>query len=66
MVIIMASDVKNGLRIGGIRIREGFGDPTHTGHVGELYIKLDATSTTDRLWINTDGEVTWAYLTSSA
>ena len=62
----MASKVKTGLRSGGIRIREGFGDPTHTGHKGELYIKLDASGTTDRLWINTDGGVTWAYFTSSA
>lgn len=62
----MASDKKSEFRSGGIRIAEGFGDPTHAGHKGELYIKLDASGTTDRLWINTDGGVTWAYLTTSA
>lgn len=62
----MASKVKTGFRCGGIRINEGFGDPTHSGHKGELYIKLDASGTEDRLWINTDGGVTWAYLTASA
>jgi hypothetical protein len=62
----MASKIKTGLRSGGIRIKEGFGDPTHSGHKGEIYIKLDASGTTDRLWINTDGGVTWGYFTSSA
>ena len=62
----MASKIKTGLRSGGIRIKEGFGDPTHSGDIGEIYIKLDASGTTDRLWINTDGGVTWAYFTSSS
>ena len=62
----MASTVKSGLRSGGIRIQEGNGDPTHVSPKGTLYIKLDATTTTTRLWINTDGGITWAYFTSSA
>ena len=62
----MGSTVKSGLRIGQIRIKEGFGSPTHSGHKGELYIRLDASSTTTRLFINTDGGVTWAHFTASA
>lgn len=62
----MASTIKSGLRSGGIRIKEGFGDPTHSGHKGELYIKLDASGANDRLWINTDDGVTWAYFAASA
>ena len=62
----MASTVKTNLRSRDINVQEGFGDPTHVSPIGTLYIKLDAAGTTDRLWINTDGGVTWAYFTSSA
>jgi hypothetical protein len=62
----MASTVKSNLRQSGIDIQEGFGSPTHKAAKGTLYIRTDATTTTTRLWINTDGGVTWAYFTSSA
>jgi len=64
-MVLVPSSIKSGFRSGGIRIKEGSGTPTHTGHIGELYIKLDAEGTTDRLWINVDGGVTWAYFTTS-
>ena len=62
----MASTLKSNLRLSGIDIQEGFGNPTHKSAKGSLYIKLDAATTTTRLWINTDGGVTWAYFTSSS
>jgi hypothetical protein len=62
----MASIVKSNLRSCGIEIQEGFGSPTHMAAKGTLYIRVDATTTTTRLWINTDGGVTWAYFTSSS
>lgn len=62
----MVSKIKSGFRQGGIRIKEGFGSPTHTGHKGELYIKLDPDGADDRLFINIDGGVTWAHISASA
>lgn len=62
----MASTVKRQLKFDGFRIDTGFGDPTHKAPKGTLYIKQDATTATTRLWINTDGGVTWAYFTASA
>lgn len=44
----------------------GTGDPGFTAARGSLYSKTDATTTTTRLWVNTDGGTTWAYFTSSA
>jgi len=62
----LASTIKSNLKSRDINIQEGFGDPTHVSSKGTLYIKLDAAGAADRLWINTDGGVTWAYFTSSA
>ncbi len=39
----------------------GTGDPTFTAPKGSLYIKIDATTTTTRLWINTNGATTWTF-----
>lgn len=44
----------------------GTGDPSFTAAKGSLYIKTDATTTTTRFWINTNGSTTWAAFTSSS
>lgn len=44
----------------------GTGDPTFSAAKGSTYVKTDATTTTTRLWINTDGSTTWAFFTASA
>lgn len=44
----------------------GTGDPGFTAAKGSLYVKTDATTTTTRLWVNTDGGTTWASFTSSS
>lgn len=41
----------------------GTGNPATTPAQGSLYIKTDATSATDRIWVRTAGA--WAYLTTS-
>ena len=53
-------------RLGGIYA--GNGDPTSALVVpkGSLYVKLDATTTTSRLWIATDAVGTWTFFTSNA
>lgn len=47
-------------------VQADVGDPAHSAPKGTLYVKTDATTTTTRLWVNTDGSTTWAYFTSSA
>jgi hypothetical protein len=44
----------------------GNGAPTLKASKGTLYVNLIATTTTTRLYINTDGGSTWAYFTASA
>lgn len=46
----------------------GAGSPTSAfaPPKGSLYVKTDAATTTDRLWIATDDAGTWAYFTASA
>jgi hypothetical protein len=56
--------------VNGPRIISRAGNPTAAPAVsapkGSLYIKTDATTTTTRLWINTNGTTGWAYFTASA
>lgn len=47
-------------------IQVGSGDPVHSAPQGSLYIKTDASTTTTRLWINTNGTTGWTYFTSNA
>jgi hypothetical protein len=44
----------------------GTGDPTITAGKGSFYSRTDATTTTTRLWVNTDGGTTWTNLTTAA
>lgn len=45
----------------------GTGAPTGiTAKKGSMYINITATTTTTRLYINTDGGTTWATFTASA
>ena len=44
----------------------GTGDPTFSAAKGSTYSKTDATTTTTRFWINTDGSTTWTAFTSAA
>ena len=48
-------------------IYRGNGNPDFVAPKGSQYIKADASTTTDRLWINADGTgAGWAYFTASA
>ena len=52
-------------KLGGIYT--GDGAPTGlTAEKGSLYVNTTATTTTTRLYINTDGGTTWANFTASA
>ena len=51
----------------GFNIIAHSGDPAGTtAKKGTIYIKTDASGTTDRMWINTTGSTAWAYVTTSA
>ncbi len=44
----------------------GTGAPTFTASKGSLYIRLDGSSTSTRLYVNTNGATTWTNFTSAA
>ena len=44
----------------------GTGAPTFSAKKGTLYIRLDGSSTSTRLYVNTDGATTWTNFTSAA
>ena len=44
----------------------GSGAPTVTAPTGSLYLRSDGSSTNNRIYVNTSGSSTWAYITTSA
>lgn len=44
----------------------GTGAPTFTAPKGTLFIRLDGSSTSTRLYVNTNGATTWTNFTSAA
>ncbi len=57
----------NELQLMGVDILAGDGAPTGvSAKQGSLYLNRTASTTTTRLYINTDGGTTWATFTASA
>lgn len=50
----------------GVGVYIGTGVPTVSAPKGSLYTRTDATTTTTRLYVNTDGGTTWTNFTSAA
>ncbi len=50
----------------GFNIIAGSGAPSLTAKKGSIYINTTASSTTTRIYVNTNGGTTWAYITTSA
>lgn len=50
----------------GFGIYYGSGVPTLSAGQGSIYLRSDGTSTSTRLYVNTDGATTWTNLTSAA
>lgn len=44
----------------------GSGAPTLTANKGSIYTNVTASTTTTRVYVNTDGAATWASFTASA
>lgn len=62
-----ANQYLNELQELGINFVAGAGAPgSLVAKKGTIYINTTATTTTTRLYINTDGGSTWAYITTSA
>ena len=47
-------------------ISAGVGAPSHAATKGSLYIRVDGSSTSTRMYMNTNGSTTWANFTSAA
>lgn len=47
-------------------VTAGTGAPTFSAIKGTLYIRLDGSSTSTRLYVNTDSGTTWTNFTSAA
>jgi hypothetical protein len=59
-------DFQPAFEILGIGISAGNGAPTYSAAKGTLYIRLDGSSSSTRLYINTDGGTTWTSITTAA
>lgn len=65
----MSIDLKNsdpGFGLLGVGFQSGTGAPTHTATKGTIYVRLDGSSTSTRMYINTDGATTWTAFTTAA
>lgn len=54
------------ITLGGVNISTGTGVPTGTAPKGSLYIRLDGSSASTRMYINTTGLAVWTNFTSAA
>lgn len=59
-------EVASGAVIGGIKILVGSGAPSATAPKGSLYVRTDGSSTSTRLYVNTDAGTTWTNVTTAA
>ena len=50
----------------GVSISSGVGAPTFVAPANSLYLRIDGSSTTTRMYVNTTGSTTWATVTTSA
>ena len=57
---------QGGLYTQGILITAGTGAPTISAPKGSFYMRTDGSSTSTRMYINTDGATTWTAVTTAA
>jgi len=55
--------LKNSLAVG---FFAGSGAPTFTAKQGSIYMRTDGSSSSTRMYINTDGATTWTAITTAA
>lgn len=47
-------------------VHSGNGAPAHSAQKGTLYLRLDGSSSSTRLYINSDGATTWVAVTTAS
>ena len=65
----MALDLKNydpAIMTLGIGIQAGNGVPSHSAPKGTIYINKTGSSSSTRMYVNTDGATTWTSFTTAA
>lgn len=60
------ADYSPALSAMGIGFQAGSGVPSHTAQKGTLYVRTDGSSSSTRLYINTDAGTTWTNITTAA
>lgn len=63
---INAADYEPALKQLGINMYAGSGAPTFTAAKGSIYVRLDGSSSSTRMYINTDAAATWTSVTTAA
>ena len=53
------------VHVGDVAIYSGAGAPTITAAQGSLYLRTDGSSTSTRVYVNTDGSTGWTNLVSA-
>lgn len=61
-----AFEVAGDNKITAIGIYAGTGAPTMSAAKGSIYSRVDGSSTSTRLYVNTDGGTTWTNVTTAA
>lgn len=59
------SSTNASLGVGGVTITAGAGAPTASAAQGSLYLRKDGSSTSTRLYVNTNGSTGWTDFTSA-
>lgn len=63
---LIIGETKVGETSTGVSISAGTGAPSFSAAKGSLYIRLDGSSTSTRLYVNTTGSTTWTNVTTAA
>ena len=50
----------------GVSLFSGAGEPSFTANKGSIYVNLTGSSSSTRMYVNTDGATTWTSFTTAA
>jgi len=62
---VSSATAVNGIQMGNVTISFGTGAPTHSRGQGSIYIRTDGSSSSTRLYVNTDSGTTWTAITTA-